>query len=149
MALELYRKKQQEVQTAKDLDQDTKSLSKTQTKILAANQSGIATIMTFNNLIIGEWYEVWGQTRGSAPTAGSLWNSLVHNGVTLSAVAYTERGSLTVPTLSLPKAIFQATATTVTFENLSGNTVEGDATRLKTWISLEHLPNHEETTQWT
>jgi hypothetical protein len=132
-----------------------------QTKILAADVTTNGTIagLTFNNLIIGNWYEVTGSARliiDSSAADPYVDMFAVHNGSNIHRVAY---GVQEDPADTLVDQVcysisfkFQATNTSLTFSANSASSasyISGDGTRSNTYIQLEERNDLEETSAFT
>jgi hypothetical protein len=125
-----------------------------QTKILTADNNGgngtVHSDLTFNNLTIGRSYRITGVVRIINQNGG---NDLiaVHNGVTVARTRHYDGDN--GPNSTCPiYGFFTATTTVLTFETAFKNgssTISGDPVDPVTAVTLEELPNHEATTQWT
>jgi len=126
-----------------------------QTKILSADviTDGAIGELTFNNLEIGKVYRVGGNFRFDV-TAGGLITVTVLNGAqTVGFGLHDGDGTATqAGSAWSPNLIFVATATTLTFVAASADAnspVLGNTTRDETFVTLEELPQHVATSQWT
>jgi len=154
--MELYRRKQQEVQDAKDAEQDSKLTTYWQKKTLSSNitsGTGVSTALSFNNLEIGKKYRLTVQANmdeGGVSDASYVYLNFTNNSIDIVNLA------LTIPAppsgaQGVVRAgssdIFIAGATTV-LANYQVNS-SGVIYQDKTFAILEEVPNHVETTQWT
>lgn len=158
MVLELYRKKQQEVQEAVDTVQDNKFPIKWQRKILPSNLSNTDTdvaSLQFNDLTIGKTYKIGGTIQATATNAGSWVN--FYSGAGATGTLYGSIGSGENSAAFIYSKIginltFVATSTTMYARtqgfSAGSETLYGDGTVYSTHINLEECPNHVETTDW-
>lgn len=126
-----------------------------QTKILSSDHTTASVIsdLTFNNLEIGKTYRISGQIFHFQPASSDI-DAIVffNNGATevgksrINPPASTSNRSHT----DHPCVVFTATDTILEFEfNNATTEIQGNGTRGETFITLEELPNHVATTQWT
>ena len=133
-----------------------KERNRVQTKILSADVTSNGTIsdLTFNNLVIGKWYDVTGRfalfvNDSSADTTIQVTAS--HDSATVDvAVFRSNDGTTTLDFAYLAVAFkFKATATTLTFTTSSASAasyVGGSNSRSETYIQLEERNDLIETT---
>lgn len=132
--------------------------TKWQQRYLLANNTTSGTVtdiadLRFSNLEIGKTYRIYGQLDcifASDPSSGTLRS--YHDGQVLATVSTkgTTVGGNDRGTVSMQSAPFVATTTTVTTDYVSdGTTIISAAVSNPTFLVLEELPNHEQTTDWT
>lgn len=129
-----------------------------QTKFLSANatSAGNMTDLTFNNLEVGKKYRVSGVFVFNAATTNIFHRVAVtiFNGsdrVSVHGMAGRYEVTTGANTDGV-NTVFTATATQLTFlvgGIVSTGRVIGTGTREGTFITLEELPNHVETTKWS
>lgn len=150
--MELYRKKQQEIQDAKDLQESQK-------KFVVANitSGAFAQILSFSNLVVGQWYEIKLKSKVSLNTNVGFRHHARHNGSDLFVIEEMYAGSTSSETLTKEEScIFQATTTTLEIfkyhyvgttgsESGSGITF-GDNTTKGTYAEITPLQNYQPST---
>ena len=110
--------------------------------------------LRFNNLVIGKRYKI-GLHMQAIYTAGTNVKLIaVHNSVDVLNVQIQgdDAGPADRVAMGDTLPIFTATATTVVFDflvNGASGTLEGDGSTNETFVSIEELPNHTETTDFT
>lgn len=105
--------------------------------------------LRFINLEIGKIYRVYGQAdvvSGTGPGAGTL--TILHDGAEITEFTgkVTTDGGNDRQKSGFNSAPFVATTTTVTADYSTNN--QAVLVNTGTFVVLEELPNHEETTQW-
>lgn len=138
--------------TAQNLSEYTKT--KYQVKILGANltTSGAVAALSFNNLTIGKTYRFVAQVNGDHNgVAGSVNLGFTFtNGATSIGRVYNKDTSGQEEWSDGTESVFVATASVITSTlERAGGRILGDGTLYGTYVILEELPNHEQTTQWT
>lgn len=128
-------------------------VNKVQIKTLAADQStdGTMTDLTFNNLVIGKYYRASIQTLFSTISGDNVISQIIHDGV-VRAQNESGAGTSTTNVEMLASVIFQATATSVTFDAVSvsaGSLIRGNGDMIETWSMIEELNNYNVTTDFT
>lgn len=131
---------------------------KLQTKVLTADQIApsdgtVLTDMTFSNLVIGQWYEAYCQVLSRLTSgADNVAVRIRHNGVTLGRASQALDATTTTAAGSDDgTVVFQAAATTVTFETLSYGAnaqILGNSTFDETYSRLRTVPAPFETTEF-
>lgn len=164
--VELYRRKQEEVQSAKDTEQDTKAVVKYQTKQATGGNlrdelTGYVDLddsnFRWDNLEIGKTYQVYASFIVSDSTfAPATWDieidiengsNVVGKGRVTNEIV---NSSVTRDTLVIHSKPFIATATSVRFNvTINSKALIRATAANETFATLEELPFHEETTQWT
>lgn len=148
MALELYRRKQQELDAA---ELEAKTLEKSQEKFLSAdvvNSDQVVSDLTFNNLEIGKTYVYELQVALLLTGLDTGVVHIKHNGdvkaVGLLADQANQHNVFTI------KARFVAETTTVTVETISfgSTTLQGANNRQTTFGRLVEIPNSQVTTDF-
>lgn len=139
------------IQAAKKTKYQTKTLSPS---IIGSNNSNIASLR-FNNLTIGKTYKVSGQVTFQSDAGDNVRLEGIHDGLVLFQAECEDNGSGQddESSFAFTSAPFVATATTVIF-SLAGVTsalsgIQGGGNFIDTFATLEELPNHEVTTEWT
>lgn len=131
--------------------------NKFQTKILSADQGAGTTDLSdlqFNNLEIGKHYRITGQVKTSTiggTTSLSFRDTAGGAGVFYGGTSiYSDGGSQDISQTGV-NIIFTATSTNLYCRaGVSGGcTLEGDGTRENTFITLEELSSHTQTTDFT
>ena len=133
---------------------------KLQTKILTTDvvSSGNIGDLTFNNLVIGDWYEVMLQARITLDNGSGDTNvrvDIIHDSTGIGRLEFiVNEGSDTNSDVltSSTVAKFEATATTVTFDAVSisaGGIVQGNGNREETYAQIMELGDINETTDFT
>lgn len=142
-------------------NRDNLPTTKYQEKILASDitvSTDPVPSLGFNNLTIGRKYKVTGQVSAVVNTVSSTSFAallVVHDGNFLCVGSIREDdagGLIRNATFSIDSGVFEATATTVTADvNITGvsNFIAGNGTKSETWLQIEELPRHEETTDFT
>jgi len=133
--------------------------NKVQEKNLTSDVTTSTTItaLTFNNLVLGKWYEALGQilfvvNSGSSDSFAAL--NVTHDGVVIQKVNSQDRQTVSTSGDSNTHPIsvkFKATATTLTFVSSSVSStsyINGTAAK-DTFVSLTELNNTVETTDFT
>lgn len=134
--------------------------NKIQTKILSANvtSDGVVADLTFNNLVIGKWYEISGQVSlhvdsGASNTFVEL--RAVHDGIIIGRPYLLLQESVDTSEDIVKQAIslkFLATDSTLTFEANSATAssfIDGDGSKAETYIQLEERNDLVETGDFT
>jgi len=133
------------------------SKTKWQRKVLAAPHTTNNTVpsLTFNNLEPGKTYGIKAQIHHLCAANSSSQLSFVNgSGGTVGAVQQDPESAASTRMRMGWSGIFIATDTTLTSDYVSSTPgqcqLEGDGTLLwSTWVLLEELPLHEQTSQWT
>jgi hypothetical protein len=143
--------------TTQALSEYTKT--KWQVRILPGNISSNTTDISslrFINLVVGRTYKLSMQIDTSLTNNNFRTAALtaIHNGVSIAKVRSGSANTGNEVNYGMGTTInFTASATTLTFNATFVNGglayILGDGTRAFTFVMLEELPNHEETTQWT
>jgi hypothetical protein len=141
--------------TSLKLSEYTKT--KWQVRILPGNISSNTTDISslrFINLVVGRTYKLAMQMDTSLTNNNFRTATLaaIHNGVTIAKVRSGSANTGNEVNYGMGTTVnFTASATTLTFNAFFTNpgSILGDGTRAATFVMLEELPNHEETTQWT
>jgi hypothetical protein len=131
--------------------------TKWQVRILPSHISGNTTDISslrFINLVVGRTYKLSMQMDTSLPnnTFRTATLAAIHNGVTIAKVRSGSASTGNEVNYGMGTTVnFTASATTLTFNAsfINPGFILGDGTRAATFVMLEELPNHEETTQWT
>ncbi len=125
--------------------------NKIQTKILAANVTTNTTVtgLGFSNLVVGKWYEVTGVL--SLSISGDTSSSITFaSGATIHQASF---GSSTAIDTSLALSFkFQAAATTLTAMTngfAAGTVLQGNNSRLSSYIQLEEVNELEQTSDFS
>lgn len=125
--------------------------AKFQTKFLTADVTvdSDMTDLTFNNLEIGKTYRISGQVRSSSVgSAGAVYfESAAAQAGTHYGRMRTALGNL-LKDVQSPNIIFEAVSTTLFCHKAGSTTITGNSTTGNTFITLEELPLHVETTEW-
>jgi hypothetical protein len=135
---------------------------KWQTKYLLADSaatSGVLSNLAFNNLVIGKTYRyTFHALIDHSGTVDSRYNAQLINSDSLGTniLTYLQGGESnggSKPNELSATGIFVATDSNLNYQvvgNPSGNTtLRGDATLPETYLTLEELPYHVQTTEWT
>lgn len=133
---------------------NSKTKTKFQIKTLPANviTSGAIASLTFNNLTIGKSYRIGGQVYGDHNGVANSVNLGLefYDGATYLGVCYSKDVSGQEEWTDSPNILYVATATSMVVNcSRTGGRIRGNGTRTLTYLTLEELPNHEVTTQWT
>jgi len=155
MSNELYLRKEIEQQDAKDAEQDVRDVRKTQIKILASNITSAGNVpgLTFNNLVTGKWYRLYGQMRMFSESNNGVITNINENSNNLASYFHRNNDGNSQPSVQGVHVLFKATGTDVEV-NLGAATASaylaGNNTRSQSWLGIEEL-NYEivETTDWT
>ena len=130
---------------------ETATKTKIQTKILQTTVSASGNIFTFNNLEVGKIYRYTGQFKCNGLDDASTATINIANGAQILPQLFIyDRGpgsSFNSSDILTTSKVFTATSTTLTFDFVEAGTCQ--VTQTDSFIDLEELPNHEETTQWT
>lgn len=130
--------------------------NKIQTKILSADVTTDTTVsdLTFTGLVVGKWYEVRGLFRIQVNSGGSNPNltvDITHDSTILKRVNYVSGGTNSAGVSLSGDIVFQATATTLTFETLAASAnsfLRGNSTQQETFVQLEERNDLEETSEF-
>lgn len=129
--------------------------TKWQRKILSGNISSVQDIadLQFNNITIGKTYRIGGTMFGIGGNSISIIDFYSGAGGTGQQYGVTglleNAAGLVYPRFGI-NTLFVAQSTTLFARaNISGGTIFGNGTLAQTNITLEEVPNHEITTDWT
>ena len=124
----------------------------TQTKTLANDlPTGSMSELDFNNLVIGNWYEVTLQVKfGPATSTSDNSAQITHDSTVIGSVEYASAASGSSSGVTAGTTVkFKATATTVTFSGIGGGMpIQGNGTQAETFAQLTELNYTKETTRF-
>ena len=130
----------------------------TQTNILTTSVSTTTADIVelkFSNLEIGKFYRLSGQAHHLVDDTNSHSSDfqVLHDGnvVAASLLVMPGGGGTLVSKSGLGSKVFKATASTLvaTWTEIGTTVLIGDGTLDGTWLQLEELPNHKETSKWS
>lgn len=137
---------------SKEDEYDNEFQIKTLNSNISAANADIADLR-FNNLVVGKYYRLSGQTYLQSDAAnGAATLTVSTDGTIISKSAHDQSsagsGSFTAAGISV---IFKAKASTLisAFSENNPGLMQGDGTTTWTYLILEELPNHKETSKWT
>lgn len=126
--------------------------TKIQTKVLQASISGtgVESDLSFNNLVVGKWYGISGRIY----LAGSGSINIAYqfeDGASFTEAYPNKDVSGQEEWMRTHNLKFQAQTAVMNFNVLGFTTgsMIGDGTRNRSYLQIEELPNHEETTDFS
>jgi hypothetical protein len=125
------------------------SQTRYQTKTLSSNVTSTGNVadLQFDNLTVGKHYRVsLTAFLRTLTSTGAASIAIQHNSNTLGTALFTSPSATTnAATITTTTVVFQAQATTVTFNATNASATEpiaGNGTQEQTFAQLEELPNH-------